>query len=154
MISIRSKCRLQSSPAAVWALFADMERRYRSWHPEHLAWRDVRGRVTEQGAVIYAEERIGRIRLRGRFRVDRVVPGRRISFRLGFPYSLVHAGGGFELEPLPGGGCELTAENHFGGRSRLGAALLDPLLRRLFPLEALERHMREEGQRLDLLAAR
>lgn len=155
MISIRSQSHVRASPAALWALIADMERRYRDWHPEHLEWRDVRGHATEPGAVIYADERLGRFRLRGRFIIEEVVPLRRITFRLGFPYSLLHAGGWFEVEPTPDGGCELTAENHLGGRSRLGAALLDPVLRRLgrAPLAELERHMREEGERLDALAA-
>jgi hypothetical protein len=154
MLSVRSSAHLRLSPTEVWALLHDMERHYLAWHPDHLGWVDVRGHVTEPGSIIFADERVGRLRLRCRFFIDEVVPLRRIAFHLGFPFNLLNAGGWFELEPTAHGGCRLTSETHVGGRTRLGAAIVDPVVRWVLPPETLERHMREEGEGLERLSIR
>lgn len=154
MISIRSSAAVALPASRVWALFREMERHYLDWHPEHLGWEDVRGHATEPGSIVFAEERVGSLRLRARFFIDEAVPERRFTFHLGFPFSLLNAGGSFELAPEPGGGCRLEAETHFGPRRPLAARLVDPLLRRVLPPSRLDAHMEEEGARLARLATR
>lgn len=130
----------------------DMERHYLNWHPAHLGWEDLKGHATEPGAVVFADERVGWLRLRSRFTIEDVVPERRMAYRLGFPFNVVHAGGSFEIAPTPDGGCDFEAQIHFGARSRWGGRVLDPLLRKVAPIAALERHLGEEGRNFERLA--
>src|SRR5689334_8874174 len=151
MLSFSDTSHISASPDEVWRFFAEMESHYLDWHPEHVAWRDLEGNATIPGSVIYADEHLGKLRLKGRFFIDRVEPERFFSFRVGLPFSLVGAGGHFRIRPTPDGGCDLEAENHVGYDTRLIGPLLDRLLAVAMPADDLRRHMREEGQNLELL---
>ena len=146
MISIFESTYLKSPPAEVWRVFAEMERHYQEWHPEHLTWRYLRGSGLTRGAILFADEWVGPLRLAARFFIDEAEPNAYFRFHIGFPFSLVRAGGWFRLVEAPDGGTRLDAETHFGLGLPIIGGLLDPLLRRLLPLGELRRHMREEGE--------
>ena len=151
MLTFTDTSHIDAPPERVWRFFAEMGEHYRAWHPEHLAWREIEGDATRPGSVIFADEWLGPVRLRGRIHVDHVEPERFFDFRFGPPFSLVNAGGFFRITPTGDGGCDLLAETHFGSRRPRLAALLDPLFERLLPVAELRRHMAEEGVNLNRL---
>jgi hypothetical protein len=150
VLSFTDTTRIHATPEAVWDFFAAMDEHYREWHPEHVVWRNVKGNATVPGSVIYADEHVGWFRLRGRFLIGNVERNRAFSFGMGFPFSLVNAGGSFHITPTDDG-CDLEAETHFGFSGRWTGPILDFVLTRVMPTEDLRRHMAEEGRNLDRL---
>jgi ligand-binding SRPBCC domain-containing protein len=151
MLTFSDTSHISASPNDVWRFFADMESHYLEWHPEHVVWRNLEGDATIAGSVIYADEHLGRLRLKGKFFIDHVEPERFFDFRVGFPFSLVNAGGHFRIRPTADGGCDLEAENHVGYDVPVIGRLLDRVLAKVMPADDLYRHMREEGENLDRL---
>ncbi len=125
-----------------------MDAHYTEWHPEHLVWRTLRGEPLSEGAVVFADEWIGRLRLSAQLFLHDVDPERSFSYRLGFPSSLVRGGGSFRFAPTSDGGCEMREEVQLGFSIPLVGPLVDLLLAIALPLGELRRHMREEGERL------
>lgn len=113
-----------------------------------MDWRNLRGPVTAPGGIVFADEWIGSRRLQARFLVTEVIQERLLRYTIDFPYSLIGAGGSFEITPTPNGQCEFSAETHFGYDLPVAGPLLDQLLALVVPLAELRRHMREEGQNL------
>jgi hypothetical protein len=128
-----------------------MDVHYSDWHREHLAWRTLRGDPLARGTIWYADEWIGPLRVSSRFFVEDAEPERFIAYRVGFPSSMVRAGGSFRLVPLSDGGCELIEEVRLGFSTPVIGALVDRLLAIVLPLDEFRRHIREEGENLALL---
>jgi hypothetical protein len=105
------------------------------------------------GGVIFADEYVGPLRLGGRFFIEEAAAPRFLRFRIGFPFSLVRAGGSFRIDTSHDGGCEVTAETHLGYRTPVIGGLLDRVLETFLALDELRRHMREEGENLARMMA-
>lgn len=148
MISVVERTRLAASPRRVWAWFRELDDHYPDWHPEHLRWRTLRGEPLASGTVWFADEWVGPLRLSSRFFVTDAVPERSFAYRIGFPASLLRAGGSFRLTPVADGGCELTEEVHLGFSTPVIGAAIDRLLALALPIGELRRHMAEEGEGL------
>jgi hypothetical protein len=148
MISIEHRTTIAASTDEVWRWFRALDTNYRAWHPEHLTWRTLRGDPLSDGAVVFADEWIGAMRLSARLFISGVEPGHYFSYRIGLPASLVRAGGSFRLAATSDRQCALIEEVHLGSRTPAVGCLLDHLLSRLLPMDDLRRHMREEGERL------
>ncbi len=146
LISLKDTVHVLAPPAEVWRFLREMESHYREWHPEHLDWRNLRGDVTTPGGVIFADEWIGPRRLQARFFAQEVVDERLLRYTVGFPYSLIRAGGSFQISPTAEGQCDFTAETHFGFRLPYLGPLFDRVLALFIPTKELRRHMREEGE--------
>lgn len=146
MIEIVERSPIPASPERVWDWFTFIDRHYLQWHPEHIAWRNIKGRYTQNSAVVFFDENIGKFRLPMRCRVAETVPGRYLRYEGTFPFSLIGAGGWFEIIPN-GDQCILVAEVHIGWASFL-SPLVDRAIAIFFPLNELRRHMREEGVNL------
>lgn len=148
MIVLVERSRLAAAPDRVWTWFRELDTHYPQWHPEHLAWRTLRGEPLSEGAVVFVDEWVGPMRISGRSFISEVEAERFFAFRFGFPASLLHAGGSFALEPTPDGGCDMTQQVRFGFEWPLIGALIDRLLALALPLGELRRHMREEHENL------
>src|SRR5947209_16161260 len=122
-----------------------MDVHYRDWHPDHVVWRNVKGNATVPDGVIYADERVGKVRLRGRFYIGRAERDRYFEFKMGFPFSLVRPGGWFQIKPTEDGECDLVAETHLGYSAPVIGPLMDRVLSACMPLEDLRAHMTDEG---------
>lgn len=148
MISMVDTAHVAAPPEHVWDFFANLETHYLDWHPEHIAWRNLKGRMTDAGAAAFGDEYVGWLRLAGRWFTEETTPPRFLRYRLGLPFSLVRAGGSFRLEPTSDGGCDVTAETDL----RYSLSVIGPLLDRVFeaalPLNEIRRHMREEKENL------
>jgi polyketide cyclase/dehydrase/lipid transport protein len=145
MISLVQTTRLAAPPERVWAWFRELDDNYCDWHREHLRWRTLRGEPLALGTAWFADEWVGPLRIAARFFVTESEPDRFFAYRVGFPSSLVRAGGSFRLSPTPDGGCELTESVHLGFSTPLVGALVDRLLALFLPIGELRRHIREEG---------
>ena len=148
MISIVERTHLPAEPERAWGFFREMDDHYRDWHQEHLEWKTIRGEPLSDGAVVYVDEWVGRMRVRGRMFIADVEPDRSFAYRFAFPSSLASAGGSFRFEPEAGGGCSMIQETHFGFRLPLVGGLLDRVLRLFVPVDEISRHMREEQANL------
>jgi uncharacterized protein YndB with AHSA1/START domain len=149
--SLVETTRLPAPPERVWRFFREMDENYPRWHREHLAWRTLRGEPLAAGTIWFADEWIGPIRVSARFFVTGAEPERSFSYRVGFPSSLVRAGGSFRFAPTDDGCCEMTERVHLGFSIPLIGSLIDLALRLFLPLDEFFRHMREEGENLALL---
>ena len=148
MIQIAQTTRVAATPEEAWDLFVNMDTHYEDWHREHLRWRWLDGRPLEKGAVWFADEYFGWMRLSCRFFVTDADPQRFFAFAVGFPNSLVRSGGSFTFVPTEGGGTEITEEFHFGFSAPALGPVVDALLRIALPLAAFRRHITEEGDGL------
>ena len=153
MISMVQTTHVPATPERVWRFFSELDERYSDWHPEHLAWRTLRGKPLAKGTVWFADEWLGPLRVSSRFFVEDAEPERFFTYSVGFPSSLVRAGGSFRLQPGPDGHCELTEEVRLGFSTPVIGPLVDRLLASLLPLEEFRRHIREEGENLVSLLA-
>ena len=153
MITLVERTRISAPAEYVWRFFRELDARYADLHPEHLRWRTLRGEPLTEGAVVFAEEWIGPRRLSARLFICNVEEGRSFSYRIGFPASLVRAGGSFRLSPTTERECELVEEVHLGFRAPLVGLLVHPVLALVLPLAELRRHIREEGENLARLLA-
>lgn len=96
----------------------------------------------------FADEWVGPLRVSGRFFVVDAEPGSFFAYRVGFPASLIRAGGSFRVLPSAGEECELVETAHFGFRLPVAGAVIDGILRLVLPLDEFRRHVREEGEGL------
>jgi Polyketide cyclase / dehydrase and lipid transport len=151
MISLKDTSHIAASPSQVWRCFAEMDRHYLDWHPDHVVWRNVEGNATVPNGVIYADEKVGKLRLRGKFHIGRADRERYFDFKMGFPFSLVNAGGWFEIKPTENGECDLVAETHLGYSAPLIGPLMDRVLSACLPLDELRAHMAYEGRNFERL---
>jgi Polyketide cyclase / dehydrase and lipid transport len=154
MISMTQTTRIPAAPERVWRFFSELDEHYSAWHPEHLAWRTLRGEPLAKGTVWFADEWVGPLRVSSRFFVEDAEPERFFAYRVGFPASVLRAGGSFRLVPVSDDVCELIEEVHLGYPTRIFGALADRVLTIVLPLKEFRRHIREEGENLARLLER
>jgi hypothetical protein len=93
LIRLRDTSHVRAPPERVWAFFAGMESHYREWHPEHIEWRDIEGNATIPKSIVFARKSLAGGDSRPSS--SSIVPERNrfFRYRLGFPNSLLRAGG-------------------------------------------------------------
>ncbi len=147
MIEVRDEVEIRASPEQVFDWLAHLSQNYLAWHPDHRSCRYLRGEPLQVGSVVEIEELLHGKPHRMRFRVTAVDPNARLRYRIaGF------GEGGFAAEPRDGG-VLFVADLRIGTRVLVVGALVDAVLAGLFRgrIEALCRHMAEEGQNLKRL---
>jgi len=145
MIRLEDSIKVDAPAESVFQWLAQRMRdreSYRAWHPDHVDLRWIKGEPLQEGAVVYAEERLhGRLH-KLKFRITRVVPNRLIAYRSLFPLSLLAPENRVITEPNGEHRCTFAAS----------ASLRVPrwLFERHHPgqIEGALQHMREEGQNL------
>lgn len=135
---------IRTSPDAVFHFFAEMERNYLRWHPDHVLFRWDGEPGLREGAEFYFEEWIGGELLKKRVRFTRIEPGHIIEFApVSFFFRLFLPRMTF-LIARNNGTCHLTQEIQV----RIGP-IAAALNKRRF--DAVRRHMREEGENMKRL---
>jgi len=153
VIWLEDKVEIKASPEQIFDWFAHLEENYLAWHPQdHIEWRTLKGNLMEAGSTFYFAERIGERTLRMKCRIIGVEPNRRVEWTAIGPFSLLGVGGIFLAEPIETGSL-FTAVVYFGWSVPLLGRVFDWVARTFLPhrLEALKRHMAEEGQNLKRL---
>ena len=86
---LKDSIEIKTTPDRIWAFFANLEKNYKSWHPEdHVIFKWTKGNPMESGSSWYAEEVVhGKVfKLKGT--IGEVIPNRKIVFKYSFPISL------------------------------------------------------------------
>ena len=144
MIKLRDSIRIRTTPDQLFNWLVLMPQEYTFWHPDHVAYRVIKGSMLQPGSEIECKEYLhGKLHTM-RIRLMRVDPDRRME------YEIVGLGkGAFEVIPR-GSEVEFVAELGLGSDAPIVGRLADVVLRALFNrrLDAMKEHMREEGQNL------
>ena len=143
MITLTDSIEIGTTPEKVFEWLLHLEDSYRAWHSDHVDFHWVKGKPFEEGSVVYFEEYLHGKLHKGRFLCTEVEPNRRIEYKPLFPLWILMPKGSFATEPK-GEGCVFTATTSF----RLGSLSSRLLKHRV---EAIRRHMAEEGENLKRL---
>lgn len=144
MIELRDEIEIRASPDRVFDWLEHLPENYLLWHPDHRSCRYLHGERLQVGSVVEIEELLhGRLH-RMRFRVTEVQSNVRLRYRIARGLD-----GGFAVEPHDGG-VLFVADLRLGTRTPVLGRLIDIVSGRLFRgrIEALRRHMAEEGRNL------
>jgi hypothetical protein len=81
---------IKTTPEKIWDFFINLERNYKSWHPEdHILFKWTKGKPMELGSQWYAEEVLGGKIFKIKGFICEVVPNRKSVSKYSFPLSLV-----------------------------------------------------------------
>jgi len=119
------------------------EEYFKRWHKDHVKCQWRRGKPFEEGSILYVEEYLHGDLHKMEFLGNKVDPNRKIEYKLLFPTSIICPKGSFIIEPT-GENCIFTATLSF----RFG------WLFSIFTkgrVEAIKKHMKEEGENLKRL---
>ncbi len=144
MISLKDSIDINATPEQVFTWLGRMPQEYRAWHPDHVACRVIRGSMLEVGSEIACQEYLHGQLHTLRFRMTKVVPGKRVEFEV------VGMGqGAFEAQALDDH-VRFIAELAIGTNAPLVGLLFDWIFARLFKrrIAEMRRHMAEEGRNL------
>jgi uncharacterized protein YndB with AHSA1/START domain len=144
MITLIDSIEVAAAPEKVFEWlgkrFKDKEG-YQAWHPDHVDVHWIKGEPLQEGSIIYAEEYLHGQMHKLKFVITKIVPNKKVEYRLLFPWSFFASGGTFLIEPKGRRSCVFTATVSFRG---------GPLFQKLAKnrIEATKRHMKEEGENL------
>lgn len=116
---------------------------FKKWHQDHVKCQWLKGKPFEEGSILYVEEYLHGELHKMRFLGMKVKLHRKIEYNLLFPTSIICPKGSFIMEPKEGS-CILTATLTF----RFGWLFLKFAKYRV---EAIKKHMKEEGENLKRL---
>jgi len=146
MITLRDSIEIKTTPEKVFnglSKIFSSEENFRAWHPDHVRCRWLKGKPFEEGSIVYVEEYMHGKLHKIKFLGTRVEPNRRIEYKILFPTSIACPKGSFIIEPK-GKSCIFTATLSF----RFGWLFSKFAKSRV---EAVKKHMKEEGENLKRL---
>ncbi len=143
MITLQDSIRINRPPVIIFKWFNHFVENYKSWHPDHVNAKWVKGKKFEKGSILYAEEYFGGRLEKLSFKITNCIENELIEYKLSFPESIICSGGSFAIQPS-------------GNESIFTATLTFPLGRLFLKIakqraEALRTHMKEEGENLKSL---
>ena len=137
---LRDSVDINAPPETVFAWFAELDKHYRKWHPDHRDCYWLKGDSLAPGSVLYAEEILHGKLHRLRYRMTEVQPGQFARFRILGAIGLLVPRGEFRVEATDSGArFTATLFPRFGH-----------LLKLFLPkqVNALSAHQQEEGKNL------
>ena len=140
MITIEDTIQIKTTPEEIFNFFIHIEANYKAWHPDHVVARWGKGKPLEEGSIEYFEEYLHGKLHKGKLRCTKVETNRRIEYRPLFPWSIFFPKGSFTITPK-GESCIFTATASL----RIGPLFLILAKKNL---EAVRKHMKEEGENL------
>jgi len=118
---------------------------YKSWHPEHVDLRWIKGKPMREGSILYAEEYLQGYLHKLKFRITKLVPNKLIVYTPLFPLSIIATGNTFKIESKEENKCVFSAEGHI----RFPLWLFKKIHKsHEGKLIASEKHMQEEGENI------
>lgn len=143
MIAIKDSIEIKTTPEKIFDWFVHLEENFRAWHPDHVKCCWLKGKPFEEGSILHVEEYLHGKLHKIKFRGTKVKPNKKIEYKLLFPTSIVCPKGSFIIEPK-GKNCIFTATLSF----RFGWLFSKLAKNRV---EAVKKHMKEEGENLKRL---
>lgn len=149
MITLTSVDHVSAPREKVWRFLTSLHQgnNYLHWHPiDHKDFRLLSGDGQTVGSAFVAIEMLGDKRFSLHYRLNRIKPGRYLEYgAAGVLRPLRLASGSFELEPYGDAHTKLIARVHIGYK----VPVIDWLARRFVDIDALAKHMKEEGHYLN-----
>ncbi len=89
MMTLKHSVEIAVGPERIWDFFADLEKKYKLWHPEdHIVFKWTEGKPMELHSRIYSEQyMMGRVTKYDAY-VSEVIHERKIIFKFKFPLSV------------------------------------------------------------------
>ena len=147
MISFKDCIEIYTTPRRLFKWLERMPQEYRSWHPDHVSCQAIHGSMLEVGSEIECQEYLhGKLHTM-RFRMTKVVPDKRIEFVV-----IGMGRGAFEIQRR-GETVKFITEIDIGLDTPIIGRLFDLIFSLFFQqrIEALRRHMAEEGHNLKVI---
>lgn len=144
MITLKDSIEIKTTPEKIEEWFKNLDKHYLEWYPDHVKFVKVTGGMNE-GDIFYFEEYLHGKLHKIRSKITKVEKNKRIEieYKSLFPISIVFPKGSFIIEPK-GESCIFTAMLSF----RFGWLFLRFAKDRV---EAIKKHMKEEGENLKKL---
>lgn len=142
MITLRDSIEIKTTPERIKEWFRDIDKHYLDWHPDHVKCYWI-GKPAEEGSILYFEEYLHGGLHKIKSVITKIVPNRKIEYKLLFPMSVICPKGSFLIEQK-GENCIFTATLSY----RFEWLFLRFAKDRV---EAIKKHMREEGENLKRL---
>ncbi|RJP30043.1 MAG: SRPBCC family protein [Actinobacteria bacterium] len=142
MLTLKDTVEIGAEPQVIEDWLRNIDLHYREWHPDHIKWVNLDG-ILDEGKTFYYEEYLGSRILKSKCRITRLQRNGEIviAFKgLAIHERILGLGGSFVIAPRDES-CLVTATISL----RFGW-----LITRLFKgmVEAIQTHMREEGENL------
>jgi len=129
----------------VWDFFDNLDVNYTAWHPDdHIVCRWIRGEPHQVGSIVYAEEMLAGKLCKIKMVCVKIEKNKLSEYRSSFPLSVFHPRSKYIFEQK-GQDTLFTAVNYF----RIPKLFFKRTIELL--VDATEKHVREEGQRLKSL---
>lgn len=149
MITLTSVDHVSAPPEKVWRFLTSLHQgnTYLRWHPnDHIDFRLLSGDGQTVGSTFVATEMLGNKRFNLHYRLNCMKPGRYLEYGAAGVLRLLRlASGSFELKPHGNAHTKLIAKVHIGYK----VPIVDWLARRFVDMDALAKHMQEEGYYLN-----
>ncbi len=142
---LKDSIEIKTTPENIWDFFINLEKNYRSWHPEdHVVFKWTKGKPMELGSHFYAEEIMGGkvVKIKG-FACE-AVPNRKIFFKYSFPFSILAPGNGSLIE-TDGSSSVFTAISYIRAGNLLSKLSKKEMEK---SIDIHKKHVREEGENL------
>ena len=146
MTTLKDSIEIKTTPEKIFSGLIEVfssEEYFKKWHKDHIKCQWLTGKPFEEGSILYVEEDLHGELHKMKFLSTQLEPNRKIECRLLFPMSIICPKASFFIEPKRES-CIFTATLTF----RFG---------RLFSkfakgrVEAIKKHMKEEGENLKKL---
>jgi len=131
---------IKTTPENIFQWFININKNYKSWHPEHISWDWKNGEPFQIGSKAIVKEYIhGKVHSLKSI-ITNIEKNKLIEYKFLFPMSIIVTGGSFIFSNTDSG-CIFTATLTF----RSGK-----ILSKIFKkqMEAIIKHMKEEGDNL------
>jgi len=143
---------IKTSPERIWQFLVNLHKdgNYTKWHPQdHIKFTLVEGDLEKVGSIASFEERIGKVIIKGSYKVTQSVSPRYLEYSPTFPLSLLKAMKAyFKIEPINSSQTKFTAYTEYGYNIPLFDILVDWIVELFIKKEGIEKHMHEEGENL------
>ncbi|MCP4134762.1 MAG: SRPBCC family protein [bacterium] len=73
---------------------------YKAWHHEHEELQWIKGAPSVEGSIMYIEEYLQGYLLKQKYKIIKVIPNKRIKYRVLFPLSIFAPENNFFIEPI------------------------------------------------------
>lgn len=143
MITLGDSIEIKATPQKIFDWLVHFDENYKAWHPDHVECYWLKGKPAEEGSILYVEEYIHGSLHKMRLRITRIEPARRTEYKTLFPMSIICPEGSFIIEPK-GASCIFTATLSLRFSKMFSRLAKDRV-------EALKKHMKEEGENLKRL---
>jgi len=141
---LKDSIKINATPEKVWNFFTNIEKNYKSWHPDdHIVCKYIKGKPHEVGSIAYAEELIAGKLCKIKMVCTKIETNKRSEYRSLFPLSIFHPKSIYLFEKNESNTI-FTAINHFRIPKLFGKRI-ETLI------DATEKHIKEEGKLLKIL---